>query len=212
MTPDMLKGMAAWPASVALLVVSALAMFVATTCYLRFVHGWDRAVGIARRESWIDGAGDGAVGGVRRRPARHRDRACHAGAADRDRPAGGPCAVRARRSRRSRRCGSRCILDRRACHPAGGVEPGGGHPAASAVSRRSHVRRARGLRPSCMEPGSSRHAAVVARQRRRDHARCGRRRALCQYQPATAAELSRRRLRLVRGRGSRSPRALRSSW
>ncbi len=40
-TPDMLKGMADWPGSIALLVVCALAMFLATACYLRFVHRWD---------------------------------------------------------------------------------------------------------------------------------------------------------------------------
>jgi uncharacterized protein len=40
-TPDMVKGIADWPASVAILVVSALVMFGATACYLRFVHGWE---------------------------------------------------------------------------------------------------------------------------------------------------------------------------
>jgi len=41
-TPETLHGMAAWPVSIALLVISTFAMFAATTCYLRFVHGWDR--------------------------------------------------------------------------------------------------------------------------------------------------------------------------
>jgi membrane AbrB-like protein len=40
-TPDMVKGIADWPASVAILVMSALVMFFATACYLRFVHGWE---------------------------------------------------------------------------------------------------------------------------------------------------------------------------
>jgi membrane AbrB-like protein len=40
-TPDMVKGIADWPGSVAILVVSALVMFFATACYLRFVHGWE---------------------------------------------------------------------------------------------------------------------------------------------------------------------------
>jgi membrane AbrB-like protein len=40
-TPEMVKGIANWPASVAILVVSALVMFLATACYLRFVHGWE---------------------------------------------------------------------------------------------------------------------------------------------------------------------------
>jgi len=40
-TPETLRGIATWPASIALLVVSAICMFVATTCYLRLVHHWD---------------------------------------------------------------------------------------------------------------------------------------------------------------------------
>jgi len=40
-TPETLKGIASWPASIAILAVSAIGMFAATACYLRFVHGWD---------------------------------------------------------------------------------------------------------------------------------------------------------------------------
>jgi membrane AbrB-like protein len=40
-TPEMIEGIATWPASIAILAVSAIAMFTATACYLRFVHGWD---------------------------------------------------------------------------------------------------------------------------------------------------------------------------
>jgi membrane AbrB-like protein len=40
-TPATLKGVATWPLSVALLVVAALCMMIATTCYLRVVHDWD---------------------------------------------------------------------------------------------------------------------------------------------------------------------------
>jgi hypothetical protein len=40
-TPETLAGIAAWPLSVAILMVSTLCMMAATTCYLRFVHGWD---------------------------------------------------------------------------------------------------------------------------------------------------------------------------
>jgi membrane AbrB-like protein len=40
-TPETLAGITTWPASVALLTVSTLCMMVATTCYLRFAHGWD---------------------------------------------------------------------------------------------------------------------------------------------------------------------------
>jgi uncharacterized protein len=38
-TPETLKGVAAWPLSIALLLVAAICMMVATTCYLRVVHG-----------------------------------------------------------------------------------------------------------------------------------------------------------------------------
>ena len=40
-TPETLAGIATWPLSVAILMVSTLCMMAATTCYLRFVHGWD---------------------------------------------------------------------------------------------------------------------------------------------------------------------------
>lgn len=40
-TPETLGGIATWPASVALLAVSALCTMAMTTGYLRFVHGWD---------------------------------------------------------------------------------------------------------------------------------------------------------------------------
>jgi hypothetical protein len=40
-TPQTLAGMATWPLSIAVLGVATIAMIVATTSYLRFVHGWD---------------------------------------------------------------------------------------------------------------------------------------------------------------------------
>ena len=40
-TPETLGGIATWPASVALLAVSALCTMAITTGYLSFVHGWD---------------------------------------------------------------------------------------------------------------------------------------------------------------------------
>ena len=40
-TPETLAGFTTWPLSVALLMVSTICTMVATTCYLRFVHGWD---------------------------------------------------------------------------------------------------------------------------------------------------------------------------
>src|SRR5262245_41682245 len=40
-TPETLKGIVTWPLSVAALAVATACMIVATTSYLRFVHGWD---------------------------------------------------------------------------------------------------------------------------------------------------------------------------
>lgn len=40
-TPQTLKGVTDWPLSIALLLVAAICMMGATTCYLRVVHGWD---------------------------------------------------------------------------------------------------------------------------------------------------------------------------
>jgi membrane AbrB-like protein len=40
-TPQTLKGVAAWPASIALVMIAALGMLLATTTYLRVVHRWD---------------------------------------------------------------------------------------------------------------------------------------------------------------------------
>jgi uncharacterized protein len=41
-SPEMLRGVADWPFSIAVLVIAALCMIAATATYLRFVHGWDR--------------------------------------------------------------------------------------------------------------------------------------------------------------------------
>jgi membrane AbrB-like protein len=41
-SPETLHGVATWPLSVALLAASTVCMIVATTWYLRLVHGWDR--------------------------------------------------------------------------------------------------------------------------------------------------------------------------
>jgi membrane AbrB-like protein len=56
-TPDTFKGLAAFPVSVAVLAVSTLCMIVATTSYLRFVHGWDA-------QSALFGASPGALAQV----------------------------------------------------------------------------------------------------------------------------------------------------
>jgi membrane AbrB-like protein len=40
-TPETLRGMATWPLSIVLLSLCAICMIVATTYYLRIVHGWD---------------------------------------------------------------------------------------------------------------------------------------------------------------------------
>jgi len=41
-TPETLRGVTTWPASVALLMVATIAMLIGTTTYLRVVHRWDR--------------------------------------------------------------------------------------------------------------------------------------------------------------------------
>jgi membrane AbrB-like protein len=40
-TPETLRGVATWPASIALLMVCSIVMIAATMTYLRVVHGWD---------------------------------------------------------------------------------------------------------------------------------------------------------------------------
>jgi membrane AbrB-like protein len=40
-TPETLRGVATWPASVAILMAAAICMTIATMSYLRVVHGWD---------------------------------------------------------------------------------------------------------------------------------------------------------------------------
>ena len=64
------------------------------------------ALGAARRQPRRDGPGGGAGGGVRRRHARRRHRADHAGAGGHDRIAGRARAVRLRGGRHHRGAGS----------------------------------------------------------------------------------------------------------
>jgi membrane AbrB-like protein len=40
-TPELVRGVARYPVSIALLIAAALLMIVLTACYLRFVHRWD---------------------------------------------------------------------------------------------------------------------------------------------------------------------------
>jgi membrane AbrB-like protein len=56
-TPETLRGMATWPLSIVLLGTATISMIVATTSYLRFVHGWDLV-------SAFLGASPGAMGQV----------------------------------------------------------------------------------------------------------------------------------------------------
>jgi membrane AbrB-like protein len=56
-TPETLKGLAAYPVSIAVLGFAIICMIVATTAYLRFVHGWDL-------QSALFGASPGAMGQV----------------------------------------------------------------------------------------------------------------------------------------------------
>jgi membrane AbrB-like protein len=56
-SPETLKGLAAFPLSVAVLAVATLCMILATSSYLRFVHGWDP-------QSALFGASPGALAQV----------------------------------------------------------------------------------------------------------------------------------------------------
>jgi uncharacterized protein len=56
-TPETLKGLAAFPLSIAVLLVATVCMVIATTSYLRFVHGWDT-------QSALFGASPGALAQV----------------------------------------------------------------------------------------------------------------------------------------------------
>ena len=56
-TPETLKGLAAFPVSIAVLLVSTVCMTMATTSYLRLVHGWDW-------QSALFGASPGALAQV----------------------------------------------------------------------------------------------------------------------------------------------------
>ncbi len=56
-TPETLKGIAAFPVSITVLLVAVACMIAATTCYLRFVHGWDA-------QSALMGASPGGLGQV----------------------------------------------------------------------------------------------------------------------------------------------------
>ena len=64
-TPETLKGLAAFPLSVAVLVVATLCMMGATTAYLRFAHGWDR-------QSALLGASPGGLAQVMALSAEYR--------------------------------------------------------------------------------------------------------------------------------------------
>jgi membrane AbrB-like protein len=56
-TPQTLNGLAAWPVSIALVMIAALGMMLATATYLRVVHRWDRL-------SALMGASPGAMSQV----------------------------------------------------------------------------------------------------------------------------------------------------
>jgi membrane AbrB-like protein len=56
-TPETLRGIATYPLSIALLVLSSVGTMAATTCYLRFVHGWEPL-------SALLGASPGSMGQV----------------------------------------------------------------------------------------------------------------------------------------------------
>ena len=64
-TPETLRGIATWPLSIAMLAVSTAVMIVATTAYLRLVHGWDPLSALLGASPGSMAQVVGAVGGVR---------------------------------------------------------------------------------------------------------------------------------------------------
>ena len=81
-TPETLKGIATWPASVAILRGVGRLHHRRDRVLSAFRAWMGCAFGAAWSEPRLDGAGHGAVGGVRGRRARHRGRASHARAFD----------------------------------------------------------------------------------------------------------------------------------
>jgi uncharacterized membrane protein AbrB (regulator of aidB expression) len=61
-TPETLRGVTTWPASIALLILASLGMMFATSAYLRVVHRWD-----PRHCHRADGAGFAAGGWIAER-------------------------------------------------------------------------------------------------------------------------------------------------
>ena len=199
-TPQTVKGFTAWPASIALVMVAAIGMMLATATYLRMVHGWDRL-------SALMGASPGSMAQVialstelgADLPAIAIVQTDARAVAD-HRNTGRAGAVRAGGARRFRSC----------------AEPPGGSSLAEialviavscatahrllalAISRRASVRRHGGIgRAARFRPRASR-AAVVDRQRFGAGARRAGRLALRQSDVPAARRLSRRRLRLIR--------------
>ena len=159
-------------------------------------------LGLPGRVAGRDGAGRRALGRVQGRSARRRDRAGDAGAADHDRAAGQPGAVRARRRRGDRRAGARGrLVAGRARGPGRRVDRAGAAAALDEISRRAAVRRDGGLRHPARHRLGACGPAVVAWRRRGDRDRRGRGLALLQHQLAHGGRLSRRGDRIVRGRG-----------
>jgi membrane AbrB-like protein len=64
-TPETLKGLATFPLAVAVLAMATLCIILATSSYLRFVHGWDR-------QSALFGASPGALAQVMALSAEYR--------------------------------------------------------------------------------------------------------------------------------------------
>ena len=138
------QGVATWPLSIALLVVAAICMMAATTCYLRWVHGWDPL-------SALLGASPGSMAQVMALSAEFD--ADVRGIAivhvmrvllDRARAAGRACAVRVDGRARRLDAGFGRLLVHRACDPGGGLERRGAGHAARQISRRADVRRLAG--------------------------------------------------------------------
>src|SRR5713101_6750256 len=97
-TPETLRGVATWPASILLLMLASLGMIAATMTYLRVVHRWDPLSALMGAPPRFDGPSNRAIERTRWRSARRRHRADRARSAAGCRPAERARAVRTGRA------------------------------------------------------------------------------------------------------------------
>ena len=198
-TPQTVKGFTAWPVSIALVMVAAVCMMLATATYLRMVHDWDRLSALLgaspgsmtqvialSTELGADLPAIAIVQTMRVSAADHRNTS-RAGAV---RAGGAGASGDARTARRLVACRDR------ASHR--GVLCDRDHPLALALSGGTIVRRHGRIGIAARLRARASGAALVDRQRFGAGARRAGRLALCQSNVPAARRLSRRRLRLIR--------------